>query len=70
MSVVESIQRGLNWLATPHHLEPHLEMETRPIAKLPLEMEIVYCTISGSGAALKFPLTMLFLATGASPVRN
>lgn len=45
-------------------------METRPIAQLPLEMEIVYCTISGGGAALKFPLTMLFLPTGASPVRN
>ncbi|GLE53466.1 hypothetical protein [Mycobacterium montefiorense] len=70
MNLVDSIQRGLNWLATPHYLEPHLEMETRPIRQAPLEMEIVYCTLSRGSATLKFPVTMMILPTGASPVRN
>ena len=70
MNLVESIQRGLNRLTTPHYLKPHLEMETRPIRQTPLELEIVYCTISSGSAALKFPVTMLVLPTGASPIRN
>jgi hypothetical protein len=70
MNLVESIQRGINWLATPHRLEPRLDMETRPIRPTPLEMEIVFCTISSGSAALKFPMSMLILPTGASPVRN
>jgi hypothetical protein len=68
--VVESIQRGLNWLAAPHYLEPHLGMETRPIRQTPLEMEVVYCTISRGSAMLKFPMTMMILPTGSSPVSN
>ncbi|MCV7410728.1 hypothetical protein AWC05_02065 [Mycobacterium florentinum] len=70
MNLVESIHRGLNWLATPHYLEPHLEMETRPIGHTPLEMEIVYCAFAGGGATLKFPVTMMILPAGASPVRD
>jgi hypothetical protein len=70
MNLVESIQRGLNWLATPHYLEPRLDMETRPIRQTPLEMEVVYCTISGGNAMLKFPMTMMILPTGSSPVRS
>jgi hypothetical protein len=70
MHLVESIQRGLNWLATPHYLEPRLDMETRRIRQTPLEMEVVYCTISGGNATLKFPVTMMILPTGSSPVRG
>lgn len=70
MNLVESIQRGLNWLATPHYVKPHLDMETRPIRRTPLEMEVVYCTISGGNATLKFPVTMMILPMGSSPVRN
>jgi hypothetical protein len=70
MNLVDSIHRGLNWLATPHYLKPRLDMETRPIRPTPLEMEIVFCTISSGNAALKFPMSMLILPTGASPVRH
>jgi hypothetical protein len=70
MNVVESIQRGLNWLATPHYLRTHLDMETRPLGQTGLELEIVSCTISTGTAVLKFPMTMLILPTGTSPIRN
>ncbi|BBY24017.1 hypothetical protein [Mycobacterium stomatepiae] len=70
MNLVESIQRGISWLATPHYLNPHLEMQTRPIGRTALEMEIVSCAFAGGGATLKFPVAMLILPAGASPVRN
>jgi hypothetical protein len=70
MNLVESIQRRLKWLASPHYLRTRLDMETRPIQQMPLELEIVYCTISHGEAMLKFPVTMLILPTGSSPVRN
>jgi hypothetical protein len=70
MNLVESIQRGLNWLATPRYLRTHLEMETRPIQQMPLELEIVYCTITKGEAVLKFPMTLMILPKGTSPVRN
>lgn len=70
MKLIESIERGLNWLATPHYLKPRLEMETRAIGQTPLEMEIVYCTITRGAAMVKLPLSMLILPTWASPVRN
>lgn len=70
MNLVQSIRRGLNWLATPHYLEPRLDMQTRPIGQTSLELEVVYGTISSGKATLKFPLTMLILPTGASPIRT
>jgi hypothetical protein len=70
MNLVQSIQRGLNWLATPHYLEPRLDMQTRPIRQTPLEMEVLYGTISSGNVTLKFPLAMLLLPTGASPIRK
>jgi hypothetical protein len=70
MNLVESLKRSLNWLATPHYIEPRLEMETRPFQRLPLELEIVFCSLSKGDATLKFPMTMMVLPKGSSPVRS
>jgi hypothetical protein len=70
MNLVESIERRLKWLASPHYLQARLDMETRPIQQMRLELEIVYCTISRGETMLKFPVTMLVLPTGSSPIRN
>ncbi|OBA58699.1 hypothetical protein A5647_19760 [Mycobacterium sp. 1100029.7] len=70
MNLVESLKRGLNWLTTPHYIEPRLDMETRPFRRMPLELEIVYCSISKGDATVKFPMTMMVLPKGSSPVQN
>lgn len=70
MNLVEPIQRGLNWLSTPHYVRARLDMQTRPVQQLPLEAEIVYCTISQGGVELKFPVTVMLLPKGVSPVRG
>jgi hypothetical protein len=70
MNLVESIERRLKWLASQHYLQARLDMETRPIQQMRLELETVYCTISRGETMLKFPVTMLILPTGSSPIRN
>lgn len=70
MNLVEPIQRGLNWLSTPHYVRARLDMETRPVRQLPVDVEIVYCTISQGAAALKFPVTMMLLPKGVSPIKS
>ncbi len=38
MNLLESIERGLDWLATPKRLPGHLEMETQRGRRLELEV--------------------------------
>ena len=71
--LTEEGRRGLSPLFWSH-INPYgrfrLDMETRPIQQMRLELETVYCTISRGETMLKFPVTMLILPTGSSPIRN
>ncbi|MUM16832.1 hypothetical protein FZI91_05485 [Mycobacterium sp. CBMA271] len=69
MNVVESIERGLDWLATPRHLPGRLEMETRRGRRL--ELEVVSLAIRlpiGDGAVVRIPVFMMVMPAGSSPI--
>ncbi len=67
MSLVESIERGLDWLAAPKRLPGRLEMETQRGRRL--ELEVVSFTVRApvGGVTLKIPVFMMVLPRGTSP---
>ncbi|BBZ01768.1 hypothetical protein MCHIJ_12050 [Mycolicibacterium chitae] len=67
MSLVESIERGLDWLAEPKRLPGRLEMETQRGRRL--ELEVVSFTVRApvGGVTLKIPVFMMVLPRGSSP---
>ncbi|ALR13171.1 hypothetical protein [Mycobacteroides saopaulense] len=69
MNVVESIERGLDWLATPRHLPGRLEMETRRGRRLELEVVSVAIRLPIlSGATVRLPVFVMLMPAGSSPI--
>lgn len=69
MNVVESIERGLDWLATPRHLPGRLEMETRRGRRLELEVVSVAIRLPIlTGAVLRLPVFVMLMPAGSSPI--
>jgi hypothetical protein len=71
MNLVESIERGLDWLATPKRLPGRLEMQTQRGKRL--EMEIVSFAIRmpiADGAMLRIPVFMMIMPAGSSPIQG
>ena len=71
MNLVESIERGLEWLAAPKRLPGRLEMETQRGRRL--ELEVVSFTVRApiaGGFTLKVPVFMMVLPRGSSPVQE
>ena len=71
MSLLESIERGLDWLATPKRLPGHLEMETQRGRRL--ELEVVSLAIRmpvGGGAKLKVPVFVMVMPAGSSALQS
>ena len=71
MNLVESIERSLDWLATPKHLPGRLEMQTQRGRRL--EMEIVSFAIHmpiAGGVMLRFPVFMMIMPVGSSPIQG
>ncbi|BBX33056.1 hypothetical protein MMAGJ_23380 [Mycolicibacterium mageritense] len=71
MNLVESIERGLDWLSAPKRLPGRLEMETQRGRRL--ELEVVSLTIRmpvAGGVVLKLPVFMTVLPAGSSPVEG
>jgi hypothetical protein len=67
---LESIERGLNWLATPKRLPGRLEMETQRGRRL--EMEVVSFTIRVpiAGMVVRLPVFILIMPIGSSPIQT
>ncbi|CDP87193.1 MULTISPECIES: hypothetical protein [Mycolicibacterium] len=71
MNLLESIERGLDWLATPKRLPGHLEMETQRGKRL--ELEVVSLAIRmpvGGGVKLKVPVFVMLMPTGTSALQS
>jgi hypothetical protein len=71
MNLVGSIERGLGWLASPKSLPGRLEMQTQRGRRL--EMEVVSFAIRmpiAGGAVLKFPVFMMVMPVGSSPLQG
>jgi hypothetical protein len=71
MNLLESIERGLDWLATPRHLPGRLEMETQRGKRL--ELEVVSFAIRmpvGGGVKLKIPVFVMVMPSGSSPLQG
>jgi hypothetical protein len=71
MNLVESIERGLDWLSTPKSLPGRLEMQTQRGRRL--EMEVVSFAIRvpiASGAMVRIPVFMMIMPVGSSPIRG
>ncbi|MGA5535148.1 hypothetical protein [Mycolicibacterium nivoides] len=71
MSLLESIERGLDWLATPKRLPGHLEMETQRGKRL--ELEVVSLAIRmpvGGGVKLKLPVFVMVVPAGSSALQS
>jgi hypothetical protein len=69
MNVVESIERGLNWLATPRRLPGRLEMQTQRGRRVEVEVVsfAIRTPITGD-ATLRIPVFLRVLPAGSSPI--
>ncbi|ANO05897.1 hypothetical protein [Mycobacteroides immunogenum] len=71
MNVVESIERGLDWLSTPKRLPGRLEMETRRGRRLELEVVSVAIRLPIiTGAMLRLPVFVMLMPAGSSPIEG
>jgi hypothetical protein len=71
MNLVESIERGLDWLAAPKRLPGRLEMQTQRGRRL--ELEVVSFTIRmpiAGGAMVRIPVFMMVMPVGSSPIQD
>lgn len=71
MNLVESVERGLNWLASPKRLPGRLEMETQRGKRL--ELEVVSFAIRApvaGGVTLRFPVFVMLMPRGSSPIEG
>lgn len=71
MNLVQSIERGLDWLAAPKRLPGRLEMETQRGKRLELEVVsfAVRMPIAG-GAVVRVPLFFMLMPRGSSPIEG
>ena len=70
MNLVESIERGLDWLSAPKRLPGRLEMETQRGRRLELEVVSLTIRMPVGGVVLKLPVFMTVLPAGSSPVEG
>ena len=71
MSLIESIERGLDWLTSSKHFPGRLEMQTQRGRRL--EIEVVSFTIRipvPGGAKLSIPVFVMIMPTGSSPIEG
>jgi hypothetical protein len=71
MHLVESIERGLEWLTTPKRLPGRLEMQTQRGRRL--EVEVVSFAVRmpiPNGAMIKIPVFMMIMPVGSSPIHG
>ncbi|AEV70937.1 hypothetical protein MycrhN_0294 [Mycolicibacterium rhodesiae NBB3] len=71
MNLVESIERGLEWLSKPRWIPGRLEMETQRGKRL--ELEIVSFTVRvpiPSGAKVRIPIFVAIMPVGSSPIQG
>lgn len=71
MNLVQSIERGLDWLAAPKRLPGRLEMETQRGKRL--ELEVVSFTVRmpiAGGAVVRVPLFFMLMPRGSSPIEG
>ena len=71
MNLVESIERGLEWLSRPRWIPGRLEMETQRGRRL--EVEIVSFTVRvpiASGAKVSVPVFLRIMPAGSSPLQG
>ncbi|MGV9800281.1 hypothetical protein ACWDTP_19765 [Mycobacterium sp. NPDC003449] len=68
MNLVDSIERGLDWLAAPKHLPGRLEMETQRGKRLELEVVSFAIRMPIAGAQLRFPVFVMLMPRGSSPL--
>lgn len=66
----ESIERGLDWLATPRFLPGRLEMETQRGRRLEMEIVSYKLRVPIAGLVLKFPVFMTIMPAGSSPIQG
>lgn len=70
MNLVESIERGLGWLAAPKRLPGRLEMETQRGMRLELEVVSYTLRMPIAGAMVQIPVFMMLMPRGSSPVEG
>lgn len=71
MNLLESIERGLDWLATPKRLPGHLKMETQRGKRL--EIEVVSLAVRmpvGGGVKLRVPVFVMIMPAGSSALQS
>jgi hypothetical protein len=71
MGLVQSIERGLEWLSTPRWIPGRMEMETKRGKRL--ELEIVSFTVRvpiRGGAKLTLPVFVAIMPVGSSPIEG
>jgi hypothetical protein len=71
MSLVESIERGLDWLSSSKRMPGRLEMQTQRGRRL--EIEVVSFAIRipvPGGAKLSIPVFVMIMPTGSSPIEG
>ncbi|MFN8042489.1 MAG: hypothetical protein U0S13_03945 [Mycobacterium sp.] len=67
---LESIERGLDWLARPKYLPGRLEMETQRGQRLALEIVSFKLRVPIGNLVLKFPVFMMIMPVDASRIRR
>lgn len=68
MNLVDSFERGLEWLAAPKHLAGRLEMQTQRGRRLEMEVISVSMRMPIAGAVVKIPVFLRILPAGSSPI--
>lgn len=70
MNLVESIERGLDWLAEPKRLPGRLEMETQRGKRLELEVVSFALRMPIAGVTMRIPVFLMVMPAGASPLEG
>lgn len=71
MNLVESIERGLDWLAEPKRLPGRFEMETQRGRRL--ELEVVSFALRmpiAGGVTMRIPVFLMVMPAGSSPIEG
>jgi hypothetical protein len=71
MKLVESIERGLAWLATPRWIPGRLEMETQRGKRLEIEVVSFAMRVPiPGGAVVRIPVFVAIMPAGSSPIQS
>jgi hypothetical protein len=71
MKLVESIERGLEWLSTPRWIPGRLEMETQRGKRLEIEVVSFAMRVPiPGGAVVRIPVFVAIMPAGSSPIQS